>query len=263
MPGGQRAYLVATIARLLRGRKHIAVGANLPIPAAAALLARQMAGGAMRLDMLGSRRFDSFAGLGGMFDCACQGRFDGFFLSPGQIDGQGNINLVGVGEYPRLDVRWPGSHGSALLYMMIPNIILFRDVHLRRALVAKVDFISAPGTSAPNIHRPGGPSALVTSMAHFSFDREAGRFRLETVHRGYGAQDISDNTEFAFDRAPAVRMTPLPDAQTLALIEGQISDEIAEIYPQFSASLAASASALRSSIATGANEMARAGNERP
>src|SRR5688572_22371614 len=262
MPGGQRAYLVSAIARLLRGRKHIAVGANLPIPAAAALLARQMSGGAMRLDMLGSRRFDSFAGLGGMFDCACQGRFDGFFLSPGQIDGQGNINLVGVGEYPRLDVRWPGSHGSALLYMMIPNIILFRDVHLKRALVPKVDFISAPGTSAPNVFRPGGPTALVTSMAHFSFDREAGRFRLETVHRGYRVQDVADNTGFAFDRARRVAETPLPDAQTLELIGGQVSRELAEIYPQFSALLAASASALRASLADRAIEMEQAVNER-
>ena len=233
---------------LLRGRKHVAVGANLPIPAAAALLARQMSGGAMRLDMLGSRKFDSFAGLGGMFDCACQGRFDGFFLSPGQIDGHGNINLVGVGEYPRLNVRWPGSHGSALLYMMIPNIILFRDVHLKRALVPKVDFISAPGTSAPNVHRPGGPSALVTSLGYFSFDRGAGRFRLETIHRGHSLTEIEENTGFAFDRASSVQTTPLPDDRTLDLIGGQISSEVAEIYPQFAESLAASAAALRSSF---------------
>jgi len=204
----------------------------------------------MRLDILGSRRFDSFAGLGGMFDCASQGRFDAFFLSPGQIDGQGNINLVGVGEYPRLDVRWPGSHGSSLLYMMIPNIILFRDVHLKRVLVPKVDFISAPGTSAPNIHRPGGPSALVTSMGYFSFDREAGRFRLETIHRGHTLHDISENTGFSFDRAPSVGTTPLPDGRTLDLIGGEISNEIAEIYPQFAESLAASAESLRSSLAS-------------
>jgi glutaconate CoA-transferase subunit B len=263
MPGGQRAYLVATIARLLRGRRHLAVGANLPIPAAAALLAREMSGGEMRLDMLGSRRFDSFAGLGGMFDCACQGRFDGFFLSPGQIDGHGNINLVGVGDYPRLDVRWPGSHGSALLYMTIPNIILFRDVHLKRALVPKVDFISAPGTSPPNVFRPGGPGALVTSMAHFSFQRGAGRFRLESVHRGYSVQDIMNNTGFAFDRAPAVLQTPLPDGPTLELLGGQISREIAEIYPQFSESLAASASALRSSLADRTREIEQVVNARP
>ena len=261
MPAGQRAYLVSTIAGLLRGRKHVAVGANLPIPAAAALLARQMSGGAMRIDMLGSRKFDSFAGLGGMFDCACQGRFDGFFLSPGQIDGEGNINLVGVGAYPRLDVRWPGSHGSPLLYMMIPNIILFRDVHLKRVLVPKVDFISAPGRSAPNVHRPGGPSALVTSMGYFSFDRETGRFRLESIHRGHSAQDIADNTGFGFDRAQPVRTTPLPDRRTLDLIGGQISNEIAEIYPQFATSLAASADALRSSLANKAKGTEQAEHE--
>ena len=255
MPAGQRAYLVCTLARLLQGRKHIAVGANLPIPAAAALLARRLSGGTLRLDILGSRKFDSFAGLGGMFDCASQGRFDGFFLSPGQIDGRGNINLVGVGEYPRLDVRWPGSHGSSLLYMMIPNIILFRDVHLKRALVPKVDFISAPGTSAPNIHRPGGPSALVTSMGYFSFDRVAGRFRLETIHRGHTLQDIAENTGFAFDRAPSLRTTPLPDGETLDLVGGEVSNEIAEIYPQFAESLAASAVALQAALAARATGM--------
>ena len=255
MSTGERAYLVWTLARLLRGRRHIAVGANLPIPAAAALLAHRISGGAMRLDILGSRKFDSFAGLGGMFDCACQGRFDGFFLSPGQIDGHGNINLVGVGEYPRLDVRWPGSHGSALLYMMIPNVILFRDVHRKRALVPRVDFISAPGTSAPNVYRPGGPSDLVTSMGHFSFGRDSGRFRLETVHLGHSVEDIVENTGFSFDRAPAVGTTPLPDSETLDLIQGPVSGEIAEIYPQFAESLTASAQALRSSGAMRAIEM--------
>jgi glutaconate CoA-transferase subunit B len=241
----ERAFLVSTIARLLRGRKHVAVGANLPIPASAALLARQMSGGTMRVDILGSRKSNSFTGLGDLFDFACQGRLDGFFLSPGQIDGQGNINLVGIGDYPRLDVRWPGSHGSPLLYMMIPNIILFRDVHLKRVLVPKVDFISAPGSSAANVHRPGGPSALLTSMGYFSFDAVAGRFRLETIHPGCTDENIVDNTGFTFERARSVGVTPSPDLKTLDLIERQISNEIAEIYPQFAASLAASAQAMK------------------
>ena len=178
------AFLVATLARLLRGRRHIAVGTNLPIPAAAALLARELSHGTLRVDLLGSRKHNALTGLGDLFDFASQGRLDGFFLSPGQIDGSGNINLVGVGNYPRLDVRWPGSHGSPLLYMLIPNVILFRDTHLRRALVPKVDFISATGTSAPNFHRPGGPSALVTNLGCFSFDRPS-RFqaRIDSPRR--------------------------------------------------------------------------------
>ena len=57
------------------------------------------------VSILGSRRHSSFTdGARELFDCAGQGRIDAFFLSGGQIDGQANINLVGVGDiaaYPR------------------------------------------------------------------------------------------------------------------------------------------------------------------
>lgn len=245
MQADQRAFLVSTIATLLASRKYVAVGANLPIPAAAALLARHLSGSALRVEILGSRKFSLCTGLGDFFNFASQGRFDGFFLSPGQIDGGGNINLVGVGAYPRLDVRWPGSHGAPLLYMMIPNIILFRERHLKRALVPKVDFISAPGTSASNIHRPGGPCALVTGMGVFSFDRQVGRFHLRTIHPGHDLAGIRANTGFSFDCEPTLRTTRLPDARTLDLIERRVGEEVAEIYPQFAESLALSAGALR------------------
>lgn len=248
MPSGEDAFLIAAIARLLRGRKHVVVGVNLPIPASAALLARHLSGGEMRIDIIGSRRYNTLRGLGSMFDFACQGRYDGLILSPGQIDGAGNINLVGVGEYPCLDVRWSGSHGTPLYYMMVPNIILFRGVHHQEALVPKVDFISASGTSAPNVHRPGGPSALVTNMGSFSFDRTEGRFRLEWIHPGHNLQEILENTGFSFDRPHSIGTTPPPDGEILDAISGAVSDEIAEIYPQFAQSLPVSAAALRATI---------------
>jgi glutaconate CoA-transferase, subunit B len=241
----RHAFLVALIARLLRGRRHVAVGANLPIPAAAAVLAREQSGGRTRVEIMGSRRFGAFSNLSDLHDLATQGRLDAFFLSPGQIDGTANINLVGVGEsYPRLDVRWPGSHGAPLLYMMIPNIILFRDAHRARALVPKVDFISAPGVSPPHVHRPGGPGALVTGMAHFAFERTLARFRLETIHPGVALADVEANTGFAFDRASIVESTPWPDDDAASAIEARVCEAICDVYPQFAESLALSAKAL-------------------
>src|SRR5580698_9570672 len=70
-----------------------------------------------------------------LFDCAGQGRIDVFFLSGGQIDGEGNINLVSVGDYERPKARFPGSFGSAYLYYVVPKVILFRVEHSRRTLV--------------------------------------------------------------------------------------------------------------------------------
>ena len=98
-----------------------------PIPATAALLARERGHGRPYVSLLGSRR-QSFFTDGGreLFDCAGQGRIDVFFLSGGQIDGEGNVNLVSIGDYEQPKVRFPGSFGSAYLYFVVPKVILFR-----------------------------------------------------------------------------------------------------------------------------------------
>jgi glutaconate CoA-transferase subunit B len=192
----------------------------------------------LRVSILGSEAHNFFTNGGvELFDCAAQGRVDAFFLGGGQIDGQGNINLVGSGEYPQTQVRWPGSFGSSFMYFVVPRVILFREEHSPRVLVEHVDFVSAPGTSAANVVRPGGPHALLTGMGLFSFDKERSRFRLESVHPGFTAADVRAATGFDYDAADHVPETAAPDAGTLALLRGRVRSELAESYPQFAATL--------------------------
>jgi glutaconate CoA-transferase subunit B len=229
--------LIDTLAGMLAGLRHVAVGAASPIPGAAALLARAR-NDRLRVSILGSERHNPFTDGGTeLFDCAAQGRIDAFFLGGGQIDGGANINLVGIGDYPQSRVRWSGSFGSAYLYFLVPRVILFREEHSARVLVPKVDFISAPGTSPAEVDRPGGPYALVTGRCVFHFDAALGRFRLASVHPGQTLDDIVEHTGFAFDRPGEVPPTAVPDAATLALIRGPIGAEIAETYPRFAASV--------------------------
>ena len=226
--------LIAVIARMLDGLNHVAVGASSPIPGAAALLARARAEQGLRVSVLSSLRHNDFTdGARELFDCAAQGRIDAFFLGGGQIDGQANVNLLGLGEYPDLSLRFPGSYGSAYLYFLVPRVILFRPEHSRRVLVPKVDFISAPGVSPPGIYRPGGPYALVTERCVFSFERDAQRFRLQTIHAGETAASIKENTGFEYDAPADVPQTPQPSAETLELIRGGVGADIAEIYSKF------------------------------
>src|SRR5262245_15015918 len=90
----QEELLADTIAGLIGDARHAAIGASSPIPAAAALLARERGNGRPYVSLLGSRRESFFTdGARELFDCAGQGRIDVFFLSGGQIDGEGNINL--------------------------------------------------------------------------------------------------------------------------------------------------------------------------
>lgn len=238
-----REILIATVADLLTGVRLVAVGASSPIPAAGAMLlrARNEARGLdrVRIVVLGSREHNFFTnGAVELFDCAAQGRVDAFFLGGGQIDGQGNINLVGTGDYPQSSVRWPGSFGSAFLYYVVPRVILFREEHSPRVFVEKVDFVSAPGTSE-GIVRNGGPYALLTGLALFDFDKERKRFHLRSVHRGASRADVKANTGFDYDEPADVPTTAEPDADTLGLLRGRVTAELAETYPQFAGTLAA------------------------
>lgn len=224
----------SVIADLLAGTRQVAVGMLSPIPGAGALLAQALSGGRTRVAILGSRAHDRFTNGGAeLFDLAGRGRIDAFFLSGGQIDGRANINLVGTGEYPATGVRWSGSFGSAYLYFVVPRVILFRWEHSRRTLVERVDFVSAPGTSDPGVHRTGGPIALLTNLCRFDFDRARSRFVLRSVHPGHTLEEVRDETGFAFDAPAQVPLTAVPDAQRLALLRGPVARQIAAVYPAF------------------------------
>ncbi len=232
--------LASVIADLIGDVRHVAVGNASPIPATAALLARERGNGKPQgppyVSLLGSPKHTFFTDGGReLFDCAGQGRIDVFFLSGGEIDGEGNINLVSTGDYERPKKRFPGSFGAAYLYYVVPKVILFRTEHSRRTLVPKVDFISAPGTSPQNVYRNGGPTALVTNLCVFSFDAPLRRFRLASVHPGHTVDEVIEHTGFAFDRPPAAPVTPAPSAETLRMMRQVVAPELAEVYPQFAA----------------------------
>lgn len=228
--------LADVIANLIGTSRHVAVGNASPIPAAAAILARERGRGTPYVSLLQSRKHNFFTDGGReLFDCAAQGRIDVFFLSGGQIDGSGAVNLVSIGEHDSPKVRFPGSFGSEHLYFVVPKVILFRTEHSRRTLVPKVDFVSAPGTSPDNVYRPGGPIALITNRCFFSFDRARGRFRLASVHPGHTVEEVVDNTGFDFDRPEEVPSTPLPSAETLRMMREVVAPQLAEVYPQFAA----------------------------
>lgn len=226
--------LISVIAGMLRELGHVAVGAASPIPGAAALLARRRSGGRLRVSVLGSTRHTSFTdGSRELFDCAAQGRIDAFFLGGAQIDGGANINLVGIGGYPRSERRFPGSFGSAYLYFLVPRVILFTLEHSRRVLVPRVEFVSAPGTSPPGVYRPGGPYALVTPRCVFRFSREEARFVLASIHPGVTLEEIREHTGFDFQVPETPADTPEPSDEDLSLIRGAVGAEIGETYPAF------------------------------
>ena len=208
------------IARLIGEARHVAIGAASPIPASGALLLKSQQP-SLRVSLHQRRRANPFTeGSRELFDLAGQGRIDVFFLGGAQIDGEASINLVRAGEK-----RFAGSFGSAFMYPVIPRTILFREEHSRRALVPRVEFVSARGE----------PFALLTGKALFSWQKGARRFRLESVHPGHAVDEIQADTGFGFDSPARVPTTPSPTAVQLALLRGRVAKEIAADYPEFAA----------------------------
>jgi glutaconate CoA-transferase subunit B len=229
----QEEFLACVIARLIGDARHVAVGAASPIPATGCALLRAR-GARLRVSLLHRRAGNPFTeGSRELFDLAGQGRIDVFFLGGAQIDGEANINLVGTGNYPATESRFPGSFGSAFMYFGARRTILFREEHSRRVLVPKVDFVSAPGWSPPEVKRRGGPQALLTGKALFLWQKEKRRFRLESVHPGHGAEELREQTGFDYDTPAHVPETPAPAGRDLELLRDPVAREIARDYPNF------------------------------
>jgi len=232
--------LAAALARLILDpaappARHIAVGAASPIPAAACWLVRKM-GHDVRLSLLHKRSGNPFTeGTRELFDLTGQGRIDLFFLGGGQIDGAANINLIGTGAWPGQGVRFPGSFGSAFMYLMTPRTILFREEHSPRVLVERVEHVSAPGVSPPGVFRRGTAQALMTGKAVFRFDAARARFALESLHPGETAEGLRAATGFDYDEPGNPPLTPDPTPEELALLRGPVCAEMLETYPEFCA----------------------------
>ena len=229
--------LISQLSDLLVNDKHVAVGAASPIPGAAALLAKEEAklvNKRLRVTILHSNKYNNFTdGARELFDCAAQGRIDTFFLGGVQIDGQANINLVGTGSYPKIEKRFPGSFGSALMYFVVPQIILFREEHSPRTLVNQVDFVSAPGVSDENIYRPGGPKYLLTNRALFKFNKDLKKFSLLKLNQNQTIQDIKELTGFKFDVSKNISDMLDPDTLRLKILRDKIAPMVSEFYPEF------------------------------
>ncbi len=227
-PYQREELLACVIARLIGDARHVAVGAASPIPATGAFLLKQQ-NPSLRISLLQKRTGNPFTeGSRELFDLAGQGRIDVFFLGGAQLDGEANINLVEAEGK-----RFPGSFGSAYMYFTAGKTILFREEHSPRVLVKKVEFVSAPGWSPPEVQRRGGPAALLTGKALFSWHKDKRRFRLDSVHPGSSAEDVRASTGFEYDVPGQVVQTPVPSETEINALRGPVAEVIAENYPEF------------------------------
>ena len=220
--------LAVLMSREVRDDEISACGALSHLPAAGLLLAKETHAPNAELIILNTV-FRPFATSRQFHFLAQRGELGLFFVSGVQIDRYGNYNLHQLGTDPdRPKMRFPGGYGGGMIYYAARRSIVFRTEHTRRSLVERVDYISAAGSSPPNVVRLGGPSKVITPKAIFRFNREAGCLELESIHPPYTLDDIRENTGFAIDVQGPVPATVPPTAEELAALRGPVRRKMIE-----------------------------------
>jgi len=228
--------MISAVAREVRDGETVGVGTLAPVPASGVLLAHFTHAPRARVIIfnhpdywpfrLGSKEFYDFAQRGGL---------DLFFLSGGQIDRHGNLNLIAVGEPSQPRLRFPGGAGAAMLYYLARRVVLFRSEHSPRTFVERVDHVAAPGSTPPDVVRPGGPWKCVTPLCVFRFEPAQRALVVESVHPGVLREELERRTGFPLQYAKEGDSTPAPTREQLHLLRTRVRETVAQAYPRFAA----------------------------
>ncbi len=152
------------------------------------------------------------------------------FIGGAEIDRYGNLNTTAIGARHRPDVRLPGSGGAADIASLAARLAIIMQ-HDRRRLRDKVDFVTSPGYGHPDAAGPagtawrrrvglprGGPAALITTLAVFTFEHETGEALLQSYHPGTGIEQVQAQTGWSLRLAPGCAETVPPSAAELRVI---------------------------------------------
>ncbi len=232
--------MIGALAREVHDGEWSACGTLSPLPAAALWLARHTHAPRAQVFVHGSADWPFEGEWQEFFDLAQAGKLDLFFLSGAQIDGQGNINLMAVGDYHKPKVRLPGGAGSAILAYVVKRVVLFKTAHEPRGLVPHVDVVTAPGFS-PHLsagQRPGRFTRLITLKCVFALNPPEPP-QLISLNPAVTLEEIRGLTGFEFESREPILETPILTAEERRLLYGPVKEKLAGAYPHFAARLQA------------------------
>lgn len=230
--------MISALSREVRDQEWVATGTLSPLPAAAAWLAKYTHAPRAEVFIAGSKEWPFDNEWQDLFDLAQQGRIDVFFLSGAQIDREGNLNLMAIGEYGHPRVRLPGGAGSAMLYYMVKRTVLFKTSHDARGLVERVDHVTSPGYT-PDLsrnQRPGHAAHLVTPLGIFAF-KPPEPVTLVSLHPGVSLAEVEQKTGFKVQVDEPMPLTPALNEMQRQSLYCPVREKLQGVYPALAAKL--------------------------
>ena len=243
-----RELMVVCAARQIRDNEHVFVGMRLPL-IAFALAKRTHAPHCVGLFETGILRDEPSAELlytmgdapnisGSLWTTRtitlmglmASGEVHLGFIGGAEVDRYGNLNTSMIGDWEHPSVRLPGSGGGGDIASLSQRLAIIMQ-HDRHRLRERVDFVTSPGYGYPDESGPagevwhkrvglprGGPAALITTLAVFTFDRENGEAMLSSYHPGTTIEQVQEQTSWPLRLAPDCAETMPPSEHELRVI---------------------------------------------
>jgi glutaconate CoA-transferase subunit B len=151
-----------------------------------------------------------------------RGDVDLGFIGGAEVDRFGNINtsVIGSPAQPNGFTKLPGSGGGADIACLAHRLVSLME-HEPRRLRERVHFVTSPGygDGSPEWRaRPGGPSAVITTLGVLRFDTETHEAYLASYHPFTTPQAVHAATGWTLRIAEDCGPTPGPSADELRLI---------------------------------------------
>ncbi len=228
------SYIVTNLARQIRPGELAFSGVNSTLPMLACLLAKRaydfhytylnVAGGVEPVPMKIPHSSSDPAIVRGspaifanedFYDLCARGGLDLVFLGCAQVDGRGRTNVSVIGDWHNPKVRLPGGGGAAVMMPTAGRVATWRTEHSPRALVEKLDFVTAAGNL----------QTVVTPIA--VFQKKDGRLALESWNPQVERDEVVERTGFKFDASAAQPTAPMTGRERDALESLDPSGEFA------------------------------------
>ena len=218
------SYIVVNLAREIRADEIAFSGVNSTLPMLACMLAKRaypfhftwmnVAGAVEPVPLKAPHSSSDPAIVVGtpaifanedFYDLCARGGMHLAFLGCGQVDAQGRTNVSSIGPWHSPQVKLPGGGGAAVMLPTARRVVTWRTEHSNRALVEKLDFVTASGNL----------EALVTPIA--VFHKRKGRLALHSWNPAVTLEKLVERTGFQFDSSEAKPTEPMSPGERDAL----------------------------------------------
>jgi glutaconate CoA-transferase, subunit B len=149
------------------------------------------------------------------------------FCSGAQVDREGNVNTVSIGDPAHPTVRLVGPILIPEHLALFGREIVMMPRHERRMFPERVDHrtgVGYPGGRKGRAEfglRGAGPEMIVTPKCIFAFD-DGGLIYVRSIHPDVAREDVRDSTGFDLPNLDSAPVTEEPSAEELAFLRGTI-----------------------------------------